>query len=140
MIHPSREQTDAGERPPHAGNHAKPALPSKPRSGQQARASDPQPNDDLGHRLESQAVCCRRAIVERQRAQDEKDVEDAPSQHRDPTRRLSRERERRRREAAQFPEGEHEGPDREGHDEESHVIQGAPWLADREEETDGHQA
>src|SRR5690348_11495718 len=56
VVHASGQQARADERPTEAGDQPEPALPAKPRPCENAGASHPEPNDDLGYRLNGESA------------------------------------------------------------------------------------
>ena len=130
-IVPIANRTTTGAR-----DDAEPSQARQPRPGQQAGARRSTTDDDERDRLDRVRTRCRRRIVDRHHAGDEQQLRDAPHGARQPAARLRDQRQRRRRQPTELPEGEHEERDRGGHDDQREVVDRPERLADPEEETD----
>jgi hypothetical protein len=138
MSDAAQHQADRHQDEADPRRHPEPADDVQPATGQQIGTGDPEPDDDEGNGLDRERTGRRPVVVEVHHAHDEERLCHAPHDHGHPARDLGHQGERRGRQAAEFPEGEHEDRDRGGRDQQGDVVQRAPRLSDRKEEKDGH--
>ena len=139
MIQASQQEAGRQHHPADAAHHSQPPHPAQPRPGQQVGSRDPKADVDLRSAFDRECAFGAVVVVEGDHPHDHQSLDRAPGQHRDPAQRLRKLRQRRWRPATQLVEGQHEGRERERHDQQREIVDAPPWLPGPEEEADGDQ-